>query len=148
MKKRSLKKTLRCWFFSESERKFWKSSFYKTIYFLEVLENKFPEWTLPLDLEMVILEGSKIEHQIAYGNLKNALCETKMIESKEYPVNYTTGDGKKGSKLAEKYRITPEGLNLLNNVRMKELNIKMFWLTVIVSILGLIQILSPFIRKS
>ena len=126
MKKRTLKKTLKSPFFSKKEKESWKSKLHNTIYFLEILETQFPNWVLPGDFMMVGISGSKMNHLIDFEKRKDALCETGLIESKEYPANYIRGDGVKGTMPAFKYRITKKGLDFLNSVRMKNLNTKIF----------------------
>ena len=122
------------------EREDWKSRLHKTEYFLEVLENKFPYWTLPLDLELVTKEGSKCGHKIDYEELKDNLCETELIESKKYSIPSFKGDGV-DDVYAFKYRITPKGINFLNNIRMKKLNKRIFLLTIAVLLFAFIQVL-------
>ena len=122
------------------EREDWKSRLNKTIYFLEVLENRFPYWTLPLDLELVTMEGSKIEHKMDWEELKDALCETGLIEQRRHTINIHTGEKIKSPFPIFKFRISPKGLNFLNNIRVKNLSRNIFWLTLLILLFGLIQI--------
>ena len=125
-----------------SEKKYWNSKIEKrTLPILESLASEFPDYVLPGDFLIENALGSKIDDLIELEEKTDLLKKSELIESELYWVDYIDGNGKEGKKQLEKYRITKEGLDLLNSLRSKKINETLSFLTVILIIFGFIQIM-------
>ena len=131
---------------SKEEKEYWKPKLKHTFHLLETLETQFPDWILPADVWMTNLEGSKIDHFVDLNKRIDSLCESKLVESKKYIAHGTDGTDKKVEMPAFKYRITPLGLDFLNNLRARKTNKLILFLTISLFVIGFIQIVLMVIQ--
>ena len=99
---------------------------------LQTLANYFPDWTV----ETWLKKWDRYDRVNDIGKLMILLEENKLVERKTVPL---IGLPERNIKIA-KYRITPLGLDILNGLRTQKTNDLLFKLSILVFVLGILQL--------